>query len=483
MKILVTGATGYIGQRIVAHLLQHNKDAEIYCLLRNKKRFSLPKALRTEEHRVKLLEGDLLKPESMEACPKDIQAAYFLVHSMSGYGDEFAENEAIMAENFNSYVANTDIEQVIYLGGIANSDNLSPHLKSRQYVEEVLNKGKFHLTVLRAAIIIGSGSASFEIIRDLVEKLPVMIAPKWLRTRCQPIGIVDVMRYLGGVLLKKEAYDKVFDIGGPDIMPYKDMLLRFAKFRKLNRFIIDVPFLTPRLSSYWLYYVTSISFQLAYHLVDSMKNEVVCLKRGITDIVPGKCMSYEESIQRAFYRIKQNEVVSSWTDSFNHGKFLQENLECIEVPTHGCFTDEKITQFDRPVDEVLENIWTIGGDNGWYYMDWAWDLRGIIDKMVGGVGMRRGRENQHELKVGEAIDFWRVILADKENKHLILFAEMKVPGEAWLEFAIFEASGRKFLMQKATFRPHGLLGRLYWYAVLPTHFFIFNGMLREIIRR
>ncbi|MEH0157929.1 SDR family oxidoreductase [Limibacter armeniacum] len=478
MKILLTGSTGYIGRRLLPVLVQNGH--EVVCLVRDHRRFDIEDFDQEFLNKVKVIEADLLDSFTLNRLPRDIDAAYYLVHSMSSATGDFSDLERKAAENFVSYIDETKCQQIIYLGGICNDNDLSKHLTSRKQVEETLRTSKAALSVLRAAIIIGSGGASFEVIRDLVEKLPVMIAPKWVETRCQPIAIRNVIQYLDGVLLKKEAFNRVFDIGGPDILTYKQMLLAFANVRNLKRRIITVPVFTPRLSSYWLYFVTSTSFRLARNLVDSMHNEVTCLHEGIDDIVPIKKLSYREALELAFQRIEQNEVVSSWIDAIQ-GPIQKDFMDFIQVPKYGCFTDKRYFEFERNTEEVLDNIWGIGGERGWYYASWLWGLRGLMDRIVGGVGLRRGRRSPSDLKAGEALDFWRVLLADRKNKRLLLFAEMKLPGEAWLEFKIKENPFRKVLMQKATFRPLGIWGRLYWYLVYPMHIFIFPGMAKRLI--
>jgi hypothetical protein len=346
----------------------------------------------------------------------------------------------------------------------------------------VLGQGRAALTVLRAAIIIGSGSASFEIIRDLTEKLPLMTVPRWVNTRCQPIAIRDVLFYLDGVLLNESAYNKTFDIGGPDILSFKQMMLTYAKVRKLNRYIVTLPFLSPKISSYWLYFVTSISYSLAQSLVDSMKNETICHDNSIKTVVPHTCVSYQEALELAFVKIEQNSIVSSWRDALNMGYLRTGFMDQIKVPKHGTQEYKVKMPFDGDADVVLKNVWAIGGNRGWYYWNWIWKIRGFLDRMVGGVGLRRGRTSNIFIAPGDAIDFWRVLLADTVNRRLLLFAEMKLPGEAWLEFKVVERGNEKFLSQIATFRPNGLLGRLYWASMYPFHIFIFRGMAKGIVR-
>ena len=470
MNILLTGANGYIGRRLLSALIE--RGHKVFCAVRDPSRLHIPQSLRS---RIEIIVCDMTKRETLNHLPATIDAAYYLVHSMAQSADHFSNLEEISAKNFSDWIRTSSAKQIIYVGGIANDPALSIHLTSRMGVESVLSASDVPVTVLRAAIIIGSGSASFEIIRDLVEKLPVMITPKWLRSRCQPIAIRDVIRYLTSVLGHPSAMGKVFDIGGPDILTYKDMLLRFAKIRGYRRYIITVPVLTPRLSSYWLYFVTATSFSLAKALVDSMKNEVVCEVGDIAAVDPTPCISYDEAIRLAFTRIEQNEVVSSWTDALSSPRFSPEFKEYIQVPKFGCLIDERKVEV-KNIPEAADNIWRIGGQRGWYYMNFLWVIRGIIDKLFGGVGLRRGRRHPEELQPGDALDFWRVILADKEGRRLLLYAEMKLPGEAWLEFR-FEG---KTLVQTATFRPRGLMGRVYWYGVYPLHVLIFKGMLRRI---
>ena len=498
MKVLVTGANGYIGQRLILSLLAQGH--QVVCLVRDPSRFDKSKFLsfdgsfyvpdgvklqegEVSEDSISVIQGDLLDAQSLAQFPGDMEVAFYLVHSMSSKNrKDFKDMEAECAQNFVQACSGTKIRQVIYLSGISNDEELSKHLSSRKNVEEILRSGDFYLTVLRAAIIIGSGSASFEIIRDLVEKLPVMIAPKWLGTRCQPIAIRNVIQYLTGVMLQELAFDRVFDIGGPDVLTYKEMLLGYARVRNLKRWIITVPFMTPRLSSYWLHFVTSTNYTLARTLVSSLKNEVVCQNLGIERIVLLQCLGYEDALKKTIYRVDQNEIPSSWKDALNlkaNAKFVDTRL--MDVPQFGCLTDMREKVFTRDIDEVRDNIWCIGGRRGWYYLDWAWKLRGNIDKLVGGVGLRRGRRDHRALQPGDAVDFWRVLHANDDSRHLVLYAEMKLPGEAWLEFRLSSKDGVNSLIQKATFRPRGLIGRLYWYALVPIHGILFDGMARRII--
>lgn len=470
MKILLTGATGYIGKRLLPALV--NEGHEVICSVRDKKRFN---PVMNNDNQLEVIEVDYLDKNSLKNIPEDIDAAYYLIHSMSSSTEKFEELEKQSALNFQQRINETSCKQVIYLSGIVNDEKLSKHLSSRKQVEDILSMGKYNLTTLRAGIIVGSGSASFEIIRDLVEKLPLMVAPKWLLTRSQPIAIKNVIEFLTGVLGNTETYNKGYDIGGPEILTYKEMLLKFAKVRKLSRRIYVVPVMTPRLSSYWLYFVTATSYKLAVNLVNSMKVEIVCKENNLKEILNIKLISYEEAVKRAFNRIAQYEVLSSWTDAMS-SEVLKEGINnLIEVPSYGCFKDQRE---EKLIDEKksLDKIWGIGDENGWYYADWLWEFRGFIDKLFGGVGLRRGRKNNKEINAGDSLDFWRVLYANKDQKRLLLFAEMKLPGEAWLEFKI--ENGK--LIQTATFRPLGLWGRIYWFSVLPFHGIIFKGMIKKI---
>lgn len=471
MKILLTGVTGYIAQRLLPVLLEQGH--EVICCVRDKNRFNTKKY---KSYNVRVVEVDFLQKESLHHIPEDIDIAYYLIHSMSTLQGDFEDMEQICAQNFADRISQTTTRQVIYLSGIVNATELSKHLSSRKQVEDILSGSTFALTTLRAGIIVGSGSASFEIIRDLVEKLPFMIAPRWLNTKCQPIATRNVVQFLTGVIGVAETYHNSYDIGGPDILNYKQMLLRFAAIRGLKRRIVIVPVMTPKISSYWLYFVTSTSYALAVNLVNSMKIEVICKPNDLAEKLGIVLIDYDTSIKLAFDKIGQNQVLSSWKDAQTSGILHKGITNFMEVPVNGCFKDVRT----RPVkdsERALNKIWSIGGKTGWYFGNWLWELRGFLDQLVGGVGMRRGRKSHTEIYPGDALDFWRVLLADKEEKRLLLYAEMKLPGEAWLEFKIDD---KNILTQTATFRPLGLFGRFYWFAVWPFHGLIFNGMIRRI---
>lgn len=472
MKILLTGVTGYIAQRLLPVLLDNGH--EVVCCVRDKSRF----VNNYPANNLTVIEVDFLKQDSLQHIPSDIDIAYYLIHSMSTQTGDFESMEQICATNFRQRMEQTKVQQVIYLSGIVNDANLSKHLLSRKNVEAILSGSSFALTTLRAGIIVGSGSASFEIIRDLVEKLPIMITPRWLQTSCQPIAIRNVVEFMTGVIAQKETYNNSYDIGGPDILTYKEMLLNFAAIRGLNRHIYVVPVMTPKISSYWLYFVTATSYALAKNLVNSMKIEVICRPNNLVSLLNIHLIDYNTSIQLAFDKIEQHQVLSSWKDAQTSNLLKQGITHYIEVPVNGCFKDVRKRKIENP-DAAVAKVWSIGGKTGWYYGNWLWELRGFMDQLVGGVGMRRGRRSDVDISTGDALDFWRVLVANKAEKRLLLYAEMKLPGEAWLEFKIDENNN---LTQTATFRPLGVMGRLYWYAVLPFHGAIFKGMIDNIAK-
>ncbi|MDG5493154.1 SDR family oxidoreductase [Psychroserpens sp. SPM9] len=472
MKILVTGATGYIGKRLIPLLV--NDDHQVVCAVRDKLRADKSYA---EEASIDVIEADFLKPETLHSIPDDIDVAFYLIHSMSNSSKDFESLEERCAKNFKNQLEKTTVKQVIYLSGITNEDNLSKHLQSRKNVENLLQSDAYALTIFKAGIIVGSGSSSFEIIRDLVEKLPFMIAPKWLNTKTQPLAVRDILSFLHRSVGFEDVYNKSFDVFGPEVLTYKQMLLQFAEVRGLKRYILTVPVMTPKLSSYWLYFVTSTSYKLATSLVDSMGVQIIGKPSHINTLLQVDPISYKAAVAHAFEKIEQNSIVSSWKDSMVSSGRLKNNLhKYINVPKYGCFQDYK----ERPVinsEKTIDKIWRIGGTTGWYYGTFLWKIRGYIDKLLGGIGLRRGRTSPTQLDAGDALDFWRVIFADKAQKKLLLYAEMRLPGEAWLEFKIEDG----LLKQTATFRPRGLWGRLYWYSVLPFHGLIFKGMINKLV--
>jgi uncharacterized protein YbjT (DUF2867 family) len=478
MRVLLTGANGYIGRRLLPLLLEQGH--EVHCVVRSRARFGVEPdgAIGLHVH-----EADLLAPLESRDLPTEVDAAYYLVHSLSSGARDLGALEERSARAFADYLAGTSARQLIYLGGLGDDGVLSEHLASRRRVEGILRAGPVPVTVLRAGIIVGSGSAGFEIIRDLVEKLPVMITPRWVRSRTQPIAVRDALGYLVGVLGHEGALGGTFDIGGPEVLTYQTMLERYAAVRGLERLILPAPVLSPRLSSYWLYGVTSTSFALARSLVDSMTVDVVCRDDRIRTLVPRDLLSYDEAVRLAFERIEQQTVASSWIDALGTPESLELDA-LVQVPRHGVYRDVRECSIDEDPAHTVERLWRIGGDEGWYYAEWLWGLRGLLDRLVGGTGLRRGRRHPSDLRAGDALDFWRVLVANREAGRLLLYAEMRLPGEAWLEFEVDrDGPAGTVLRQSAVFRPRGLLGRAYWYAVMPMHAVVFGGLLRSIVGR
>ena len=474
--VLVTGANGYIGTRLMHELGE--RGYRILAVVRNKNRLreDLVESLGDQ---LKIIEADFSTSELPE-IKEEIDAAYYLLHSMSTDGD-FMDAEIQCANHFISWIKPTGCQQIIYLGALLPENfetvELSQHLKSREKVQNILQSSKIPLTTLRASIIVGSGSASFEMIRDLVEKLPVMITPKWVRTECQPIAIRNIIYYLVGAIENDECIGKDYDVGGPERLSYGDMLEQYAEIRGLKRWIIPVPFFSPKLSSHWLQIFTATNYFLARNLIDSLSMKTVCSDNSITRAIPQELFTYRQAIERAFSKIAQNLVPSTWYDSLVSGSLSHEQLANVNVPEHGVFKDDRSRELIAEKSECIEAIWSLGGKSGWPSMQWAWQIRGLADKMMGGIGMRRGRRHPTELSHGDALDFWRVILADRDRGRLILYAEMKLPGEAWLEYEIVGG----VLHQTATFRPKGVFGRLYWYVVYPMHLIIFPQMLKRLV--
>ena len=473
MNLLLTGANGYIGLRLLPELLAAGHT--VTALVRDARRFPSEEFSDAGEQ-LQVIEGDLLKRDSLPPLPTDLDAAYYLIHSMGSSGD-FAAREEETARNFADWLQTGNCQRVIYLGGLGDEGSeLSRHLKSRRNVEDILADGKAELTVLRASIIVGSGSASFEIVRDLAEKLPVMICPRWVNTRCQPIAIRDVIHYLTALLTVPESRGQVYDIGGPEVLRYRDLLAGYAKVRGLSRHFLPVPYFSPNLSSWWLYLVTSTRFSLAQALVTSMKNETICRENKIRELIPRELSTYQVAVERALSRIAQNRVPSSWTDALLDNSLDPRFMRAVKVPEHGIYFDCQKKPLTTDREAALDAIWSLGGEKGWPSMNWAWALRGWMDRLVGGTGLRRGRRHPTELRPGEALDFWRVLVADRKAGRLMLYAEMKLPGEAWLEFHLKDG----VLSQTATFRPQGLLGRLYWFSVLPAHWVLFPLMAKRL---
>lgn len=378
MKILLTGVTGYVGKRLLPALIE--KGHKIVCCVREKNRLTIHPTLLKQ---IEVIEIDFLKEITPDAFPQDIEVAYFLIHSMASSSEKFDSMESKAAENFKKYMESTSVKQVIYLSGISNENKLSKHLSSRKKVEDVLESQNYSLTVLRAGIIVGSGSASFEMIRDIVEKLPIMLTPKWILTKAQPIAIRDVITYLRRVLLHVQCMNNTFDIGGPEILTYKEMMLQYAEIRKLKRRIYTTPLISPKLSSYWLFFITSVSYRLAISLADSMKNEVICEDNRIEKILQVQPITYKIALKNAFIKIKQNLVLSSWKDSIISSSLGLSLSDFIEVPNFGCYVNHKKAKV-ADEEKVIYKIWSIGGDKGYYYANWLWKVRGFFDQLWGG---------------------------------------------------------------------------------------------------
>lgn len=475
-RVLVTGATGYIGGRLVPELLEAGH--EVRCLARTpSKLHDLPWA-----DAVEVVQGDVGDRASLDAAMRDVQVAYFLVHSMGASAD-FAASDRQAAEHFRDAAVAADVNQIVYLGGLGVEDDpdLSPHLRSRHEVGRVLADGPVPVTELRAAIIIGSGSASFEMLRNLVEVLPAMVTPRWVDTRCQPIAIRDVLAYLVGVVGHADA-DGVLEVGGPDVLTYREVMQLYADVAGLpKRFIVPVPVLTPRLSSHWVGLVTPIPSGLARPLIDSLINEVVVHDHRIDQVAPRTCLTLRTALELALRRVEHLDVTTRWSSADLPGRTPADPFPSDPDWAGGSLLvdEQEATSAARP-EQLFETVAGIGGDRGWYVHDWLWELRGLLDRVVGGIGLRRGRRHPDDLRPGDALDFWRV--ETYEPPHLLrLRAEMRLPGDAWLEWQVEAVEGpdgrpASRLRQRALYHPRGLWGRLYWYCLLPFHALIFKRM-------
>jgi len=472
-RAAIVGATGYIGGRLAPRLLE--AGYAVRCLVRSPAK--LQNRQWAQDSRVDVRQSDLSDASALSRNLEGCSAAYYLVHSMTSAGSEYAEQDRKLAAIFASAARSAGIERIIYLGGLGETGaNLSEHLSSRREVEESLASTGVPVTVLRAAMIIGSGSASFEILRYLVERLPIMITPKWVSTQCQPIAIQNVMEYLSGTLSRPEMAGDVFDIGGSDVLCYRDIMRVMAEELGLRRrWIIPVPVLTPRLSSYWIHLITPLSHNIAKPLAEGLKNPVVCREDRITKIIPQKLLTVREAIHAALHEVLEHRVETTWSMS---GVIPGDP----DWAGGTVFRDERHVIISAPASAVFRAVCRLGGQHGWHGAGWLWKIRGAIDMLAGGPGLRRGRRDPDLLGYGEALDFWRVI-GIEPDRNLTLLAEMKLPGEARIEFQIVPNGRRECtLRQLATFRPRGLLGLLYWYAVLPFHHFVFQGMLLGIQR-
>lgn len=476
IKVLLTGSTGYIGRRLKAKLME-DADVQLRIFVR-----SIKKARESAEKSLEIIKGDTFNKESLKKAAAGIDVAYYLIHSM-GSGKNFEQLDRISAENFRNACIEAGVKRIIYLGGLGVKETASKHLLSRIETGEILSAMPLRIQTIwfRAGIIIGSGSASFEIIRNLVQKLPVMVTPKWVSTKTQPIGIGDVLNYLWKAKDRAISGNLMVDIGAEQ-MSFKEMLERTAEVMpetsSSKRHVIPVPVLTPRLSSYWLVLFTPVPYKVASALIEGLKSETVIqndnAEKYFPDITPAP---FEEVVRRALLTIESNEVISRWCDS-SAGEVSDVSHNPHEM-TRAIYKDQRIYSFGETAPhKIFTSVKLVGGKNGWFNFDFLWVIRGFIDKLFGGYGINRGRRNDIDLRIGDKLDFWKVVDI-KNNNRLLLEAQMKVPGRAWLEFRI-EGDN---LVQTAYFYPNNLLGKIYWYLTMPFHFFVFRDLARNIIKR
>ncbi|MEI6322991.1 MAG: SDR family oxidoreductase [bacterium] len=473
--VLVTGATGYIGSRLVSRLLE--AGYRVRCLVRDATRLQG----RTWCGHVQMVEGDVLKPDSLVGAMQGVSVAYYFVHSLAA-GPDYYARDLEAAHNFGVEAKSQGVSRIIYLGGLGDSDSdLSMHLRSRQRTGDELRKSGVPVTEFRAGVIVGSGSISFEMIRYLTERVPLMICPRWVFTRIQPIAIRNVLDYLVEALRQPESADQIIEIGGSDVITYGEMLIFYAEVRGLHRLLIPVPVLTPKLSSYWVHFVTPIPASIARPLIEGLKNEVVVRNDLARKLFPSiEPMNYRTAVKLALDKLDGHSVESAWSDALSTS---QGDLQPVTLSSEeGMIIEKRQLAVDAPAEDIFSAFSGLGGNRGWLYMNWAWRIRGILDRVVGGVGLRRGRRDADDLRVGEALDFWRVEAIDP-GRLMRLRAEMKVPGKAWLQFEIKVQDGRPLLTQTAFFAPKGLLGLAYWYLLYPVHGMIFRGMIQRLAQR
>ena len=473
--ILVTGATGYIGGRLVPRLLA--KGHRVRVLVRSRERvLSRPWA-----GQVEVAVGDALDPESLPEALEGVESAYYLIHSLS-MGPGFRELDMQAARTFGDAAGKAGVRRIIYLGGLGDPEsNLSSHLRSRQESGAALREGGVPVTELRAGVIIGSGSLSFEMVRHLVERLPIMVCPRWIYSRIQPIAIDDLLEYLASALDVADCQGRTVEIGGSDATTYRGLMLGYARARGLQRFLVPVPVLTPRLSSYWVHWMTPVPAPITRALAEGLRNDVVVtndLARTVfPDIVPG---DYASAIRTALQDLEEGRIDTSWSDAFGTRTTPPESVSL--ESREGLIVERRRRSVTAPAHDVYQCFIRMGGTRGWYFANWAWRLRGMLDRVLGGAGLRRGRRHPDDLRVGDALDFWRV--EDLEPDRLLrLRSEMKVPGNAWLQFEVLGAGDAAQLEQTAVFAPRGLMGLVYWYALYPVHAWIFRGMIRAIAHR
>lgn len=473
--ILVTGATGYIGGRLVPRLLEMGHS--VRCLVRDPARLQG----RPWHDDVEIVSGDVLQPASLAPAMQGATAAYYLVHSL-GAGSGFQERDIMAARNFAAASRDAGIQRIIYLGGLAEaSAGLSEHLRSRQQTGDALRTAGVPVTEFRAGVIVGSGSVSFEMIRYLAERVPVMICPRWVYTRTQPISIRDVLEYLTAALAVPQSTGRIIEIGGAEVVTYGEMMMTYAEVRGLRRWMIPVPVLTPRLSSYWVNLVTPIPAAIARPLIEGLRNESVVHDPSAQQLFPDiKPVDYRTSVERALARLQASKVETAWSDALSTSR---DEAPVTLKTQEGMIVERRQCVVPASPAKVYKVFTGLGGARGWFYMNWAWRLRGFVDRLIGGVGLRRGRRDPDELRVGDALDFWRVEAVEPD--HLLrLRAEMKVPGLAWLQYQVTPRDdGQSLLTQTAFFAPKGLSGWLYWYGLYPFHSRIFSGLIKRIAQR
>jgi len=471
--ILVTGATGYIGGRLVPRLLKLGYKVRL--MARDPARLQG----RPWKEDVEIVQGDVLIPATITQAMDGVGAAYYLIHSMSSSSD-FHQRDLIAAENFGSAAQIAGVEQIIYLGGLGDPQaDLSEHLQSRQETGQKLAQAGVPVTEFRAAVIVGSGSISFEMIRYLTERIPVMICPKWVFTLAQPIAIQDVLDYLSAALEIPESRGRIIEIGGYDVLSYGDMMKMYAAVRGLKRALIPVPVLSPRLSSYWVHWMTPVPAAITRPLVEGLRNEVIVRDDSARKLFPELSpVDYKTAVKLALDNLDAGQVETRWTDALVSS--LGTRSPVTLTSREGMNIEQRQTTVMASADQVYNAFSQLGGEKGWLFFDWAWSVRGALDRLFGGVGLRRGRRHPKNVRLGDAIDFWRVE-AVEPGKFLRLRAEMKIPGRAWLQFEARSLDlDQTQLIQTAFYAPKGLFGFLYWYFLYPLHSLIFSGLIREL---
>ena len=472
-RILVSGATGYVGGRLVPRLLASGYP--VRCLVRDAKRLQGYPWL----NKVEVVEGDALDPASLSNAMQSMEVAYYLIHGMQG-GKVMPIADYQAARNFTQIAEQENLERIIYLGELVDpTGNLSPYLRSRHETGYLLRQGGVPVTEFRAGMIVGAGSVLFEMVRYITERQPVLICPRWFYSQAQPIAISDVLEYLVNVLEVPDSLGKLIEIGGATCLTYADMLLGYAHERGLKRIMIPVPVYAPRLSSYWVHLVSPLHWRVVLPLIEGLKAESLVHSDLAQNLFPNlKPLDFPSSVHKALHNFLTDEVETSWDGAL---VVTQGDLRPVTLTTvEGMMVEKRSLQTHVPAQVAYQAFTGLGGKRGWLYMNWSWVIRGWADKLVGGVGLRRGRRHPDDLRTGEALDFWRVE-ALEPGRLMRLRAEMKVPGRAWLEYqSIEQADGSTLLTQTAYFAPRGLLGLLYWYLLYPIHSFIFSGMIKKV---